>query len=110
MPGEGVTALPLFRRDLRILLSSIFGEKNPLGFAIFGQLLGSFSRRQFLGRGESVSKNKCLQNNCQKNNCRVIAEQLSTEQLLTNQLTTEQLSTEQLSQILNSLNFYSRHV
>jgi hypothetical protein len=41
---------------------------------------------------------------------KVIAEQLSTEQLLTNQLTTEQLSTEQLSQILNSLNFYSRHV
>jgi hypothetical protein len=36
MPGEGdVTALPLFRRELRILLSSIFGEKNPLGFAIF---------------------------------------------------------------------------
>jgi hypothetical protein len=36
MPGEGdVTALPLFRRELRILLSSIFGEKNPFGFAIF---------------------------------------------------------------------------
>ena len=36
MLGEGdVTALPLFRRELRILLSSIFGEKNPLGFAIF---------------------------------------------------------------------------
>ena len=35
-PGEGdVTALPLFRRELRILLSSIFGEKNPFGFAIF---------------------------------------------------------------------------
>ena len=29
-PGEGdVTALLLFRRELRILLSSIFGEKNP---------------------------------------------------------------------------------
>jgi hypothetical protein len=36
MPGEGdVMALPLFRWELRILLSSIFGEKNPLGFAIF---------------------------------------------------------------------------
>ena len=36
MPGEGdVTALPLFRRELRILLSSIFGEKNALGFAAF---------------------------------------------------------------------------
>jgi hypothetical protein len=36
MLGEGdVTALPLFRRELRILLSSIFGEKNPFGFAIF---------------------------------------------------------------------------
>ena len=36
MPGEGdVTALPLFCRELRILLSSIFGEKNPFGFAIF---------------------------------------------------------------------------
>ena len=32
MPGEGdVTALPLFRRELWILLSSIFGEKNPFG-------------------------------------------------------------------------------
>jgi hypothetical protein len=25
----------LFRRELRILLSSIFGEKNPFGFAAF---------------------------------------------------------------------------
>jgi hypothetical protein len=37
MPGEGdVTALPLFvSPELRILLSSIFGERNPFGFAIF---------------------------------------------------------------------------
>jgi hypothetical protein len=54
MPGEGdVTALPLFRRELRILLSSIFGEKNPLGFAIFllflaGGFLGTVSRGQLL--------------------------------------------------------------
>jgi hypothetical protein len=33
--GGDVTALPLFRRELRILLSSIFGEKNPFGFAAF---------------------------------------------------------------------------
>jgi hypothetical protein len=52
MPGEGdVTALPLFRRELRILLSSIFGEKNLLGFAIFllflaGGCLGTVSRGQ----------------------------------------------------------------
>ena len=33
-PGEGdVTALPLFRRELRILLSSIFGEKNLSAFS-----------------------------------------------------------------------------
>jgi hypothetical protein len=54
MPGEGdVTALPLFRRELRILLSSIFGEKNPLGFAIFllfltGGCLGTVSCGQLL--------------------------------------------------------------
>jgi hypothetical protein len=46
MLGEGdVTAL-LFRRELRILLSSIFGEKNPFGFAIFSwtELRLCFSR------------------------------------------------------------------
>jgi hypothetical protein len=38
LPGEGdVTASPCFRRELRILLSSIFGEKNPFGFAAFSR-------------------------------------------------------------------------
>jgi hypothetical protein len=84
MPGEGdVTALPLFRRgalrklellswwylvvrvgqgrmcggELRILLSSIFGEKNPLGFAIFSwvdvEALFLASRRYTLSRGRT---------------------------------------------------------
>ena len=36
MPGEGdVTALPFFAGELGILLSSLFGAKNPLDFAIF---------------------------------------------------------------------------
>ena len=43
MPGEGdVTVSPCFALELRILLSSIFGEKNPLGFVIFGQLVRLF--------------------------------------------------------------------
>jgi hypothetical protein len=33
---------PCFAVELRILLSSIFGEKNPLGFPIFGQLVRLF--------------------------------------------------------------------
>jgi hypothetical protein len=38
MPGEGdVTALPCFAGELRILLSSLFGVKNPFGFAIFSR-------------------------------------------------------------------------
>jgi hypothetical protein len=54
MPGEGdVTSLPLFCRELRILLSSIFSEKNLLGFAIFllflaGGCLGTVSPGQLL--------------------------------------------------------------
>jgi len=43
MSGEGdVTVSPCFSVELRILLSSIFGEKNLLGFVIFGQLVRLF--------------------------------------------------------------------
>jgi hypothetical protein len=36
MPGEATSRLPpCFARELRIILSSLFGTKNPFGFAIF---------------------------------------------------------------------------
>ena len=66
MPGEGdVTVSPCFAVELRILLSSIFGEKNPLGFPIFGQLVRLF----FLQRQLFGARGVCFK------------EQISTEQL-----------------------------
>ena len=55
---------PCFAGELRILLSSIFGEKNPLGFAIFGQLV-----RLFLSQAGVWARGVCFK------------EQMSTEQL-----------------------------
>jgi hypothetical protein len=65
MPGEGDVRLsPCFAGELRILLSSIFGEKNPLGFPIFRQLVRLFlSQAVVWGEGSRFK------------------EQLSTEQL-----------------------------
>jgi hypothetical protein len=43
---------PCFAGELRILLSSIFGEKNPLGFPIFGQLVRLFLSQAVVVWGE----------------------------------------------------------
>jgi hypothetical protein len=67
MPGEGDVRLsPCFALELGILLSSIFGEKNQLGFVTFGQLVRLF----FLQRQLFGARGVCFK------------EQISTEQLL----------------------------
>jgi hypothetical protein len=63
---------PCFAGELRILLSSIFGKKNPLGFPIFGQLVRLFLRQLFGARGvcfkEQMSTEQLSMNNW--SNCR----------------------------------------
>jgi len=56
MPGEGdVTVSPCFAVELRILLSSIFGKKNPLGFVIFGVSQSSRTKKS-CSRGSTPHK------------------------------------------------------